>query len=65
MLIKLRKIQKKKYPDEKELIPKLYDYGSMIVKDKLGNKELWFYQVMPRYKQTLEEWIESRIDNTI
>ena len=38
MLIRLRKIQKKKYSDEKDLIPKLIDFSSLITIEKTGQK---------------------------
>jgi hypothetical protein len=59
-MLKMRKIQKKKYGDtETALIPKLIDFGSLIILDKGGNQQLYFYQVLPRYNQTLEQVIES------
>ena len=63
MLLKLRKIKKKKYPEDKDLIPKLIDFGSLIVRNKDDHKELYFYQILPRYKQTLEESIEKWSDS--
>ena len=55
-LTRLRKIQKKKYADEgKGLIPRQYYFGSLIVTDEGFQKQLYFYSVMERYNQTLEQ----------
>ena len=52
----MRKIQKKRYGDNaKGMIPKVKDFGSIIVADRKGNKKLYLYFVMQRYEKTLHQ----------
>jgi hypothetical protein len=57
----LQKTKKKKYKDISTtwLTPKIVDFGSLIIKDNSGTKLLYHYMVLPRYKQTLENYLES------
>ena len=51
---------KKKYGDkEKGLVPKLKDFGSIILIDKYKDKKIYFYSIMPKFKQTLCKFLES------
>ena len=53
-LIKLRKIQKKKYGSESSgLVPKVVEFGMLVVKDNFDNGNLYGYCIMNRYRSTL------------
>ena len=59
-MVKLRKVQKQKYgPTTSGLIPKLVEFGMIMIIDENDTKKLYGYIIMNRFQISLKDFMES------
>ena len=57
-LLHLRKIQKNKYgPTSSGLIPKVVEFGMVLIKGSFGENKLYGYCVMNKLNTTLQDYL--------